>query len=172
MEDNNDTKMLEHLEGLVFKAHIKDLNLHKKNKKELQEEILRLREEINTMIDGFKDAWEKTKKEIEDDEKENWWVAWDVVNEIDDKTNYEMNLDNPVNELPDIIEYIQSLEKENDGWRADDKNLTKIMGMITDDFIGVDDIVDIVEKLKEENEKLKEINRIYEKLKELSSDDE
>ena len=115
MEDNNDTKMLEHLEGLVFKAHIKDLNLHKKNKKELQEEILRLREEINTMIDGFKDAWEKTKKEIDDDEKENWWYAYDIVQEIEDKTNYgdDGPCGNPVNELPNIIEYIQTLEEEN-----------------------------------------------------------
>ena len=44
------------------------------------------------------------------------------------------------------------------------------MGMITDDFIGVDDIVDIVDKLKGEIEVLKKENKKFFKYAEIMGD--
>ena len=65
-------------------------------------------------------------------------------------------------EIKKLREENEELKEENEKWEADDESLTKVMSMVSkelgDDeepWEAVDDIYDIVKKLKKENEKLK-----------------
>ena len=66
------------------------------------------------------------------------------------------------NENVELKSKIEELKEENEKWEADDESLTKVMSMVSkelgDDeepWEAVDDIYDIVKKLKKDNEKLK-----------------
>ena len=79
-----------------------------------------------------------------------------------------------------IQEENKQLKEENDNCEADDDNLTKVMSRVSNELcdeeephqFGVDDIYDIVRKLKQEIMKQKEINELQSKLIEMSSSDD